>query len=99
MTIDALTGAFLKTRVVTLHPRFIIRNDLGREVGVLPTLEIPPKGGYGYYQNSSQSPSNVRKRVLGVRMGYTGIAPQVHDIQIDHLPIVQIDDLVHHLPL
>ncbi|CAM9666021.1 unnamed protein product, partial [Laminaria digitata] len=38
VTIEALTGAFLKTRVVTLHPRFIIRNDLGREVGVLPTL-------------------------------------------------------------
>lgn len=45
VTIEALSGAFLKTRVVTVWPRFVVRNDLGREVGVLPTKEPPPKSG------------------------------------------------------
>lgn len=62
MAIDSLTGAFLKTRVVTLLPRFVIRNDLGREVGVLPTLEMPPKGGDGN-QNSAER-TNVRGWVI-----------------------------------
>lgn len=61
VAIAPLTGAFLKTRVVTLLPRFIVRNDLGREVGVLPTLEMPPKGGDGN-QNSAES-TNVRRWV------------------------------------
>ncbi|CAN0026197.1 unnamed protein product, partial [Hapterophycus canaliculatus] len=38
VTVDALTGSFLKTRVVTVWPRFVVRNNLGREVGVLSTL-------------------------------------------------------------
>lgn len=55
VTIEALSGAFLKTRVVTVWPRFVVRNNLGRKVGVVPTLEPPPKGGKDHGQSIARA--------------------------------------------
>lgn len=51
VTVEALSGAFLKTRVVTVWPRFVVRNNLGRSVGVLSTVEPPPKRGKDHGQS------------------------------------------------
>lgn len=45
VTIDAMTGAFSKTRIVTIWPRFILRNSLARKVGVVPVMDHAPKLG------------------------------------------------------
>ena len=51
VTIEALSGTFERTRVVTVWPRFVVRNDLRRTVVVLPTLEPSPKSGRDVVQS------------------------------------------------
>ena len=55
VTIEALSGAFLKTRVVTVWPRFVVRNNLGRKIGVLSTVEPPPKRGKDHGQSIAKA--------------------------------------------
>lgn len=55
VTIEALSGAFLKTRVVTVWPRFVVRNNLGRKVGILSTVEPPPKRGKDHGQSIAKA--------------------------------------------
>lgn len=50
VTVEALSGAFLKTHVVTVWPRFLVRNNLKRKVGVVPTLEVPRKDNHDWQQ-------------------------------------------------
>lgn len=55
VTIEALNGVFEKTRVVTVWPRFVVRNDLPRTICVLPTMEPPPKPGRDVAQGGSRN--------------------------------------------
>lgn len=50
VTVEALSGTFLKTHVVTVWPRFLVRNNLKRKVGIVPTLEIPRKDQHDWQQ-------------------------------------------------
>lgn len=73
VTIEALSGAFLKTRVVTVWPRFVVRNNLGRKIGVLSTVEPPPKRGKDHGQSIAKATTVggcmeiLRVLVIGVR--------------------------------